>query len=215
MNHSNSIDDNPRPISSILHSFQFVLHATKISSDLCQSDEQLREHVPKIVDISTASRCQLNEFGDRFAAIHIGNGIVWISVQRIADLVGADKAPRNVHIDVGARWRIVGQIIGCVQTVQGDGPWSGRRRFGYGNLRWTEIICQRLRGEGIEIAGLLLSHRCRTCTTFAHMRIAFMVEPKLLIASRICQSPCPPSASMQSSHLGRSLDGRPTHTQKY
>lgn len=60
---------------------QIVLYPTKIPAHLCKSDEQLCEHVPKIVNISTAPGCQFNEPSDRPAAIHLRNGIVRISIQ--------------------------------------------------------------------------------------------------------------------------------------
>lgn len=60
---------------------QIVLYPTKIPAHLCKSDEQLCEHVPKIVNISTAPGCQFNEPSDRPAAIHLWNGIVRISIQ--------------------------------------------------------------------------------------------------------------------------------------
>lgn len=61
---------------------QLVLYTTKIPAHLRKGYEQLREHVPQIVDISTPSGRQFNEFSYRPAAVYIRNGSVRVSFQR-------------------------------------------------------------------------------------------------------------------------------------
>lgn len=82
---------------------QILLHAPQIPTHLRQGYEQLCKCLPQVVDLPIPAICrsQFTEPGHRSAALHLGNGPLRVSLQRVAGKrVSAQHSSVLLHIQI-------------------------------------------------------------------------------------------------------------------